>query len=34
VSWPDGEALFEPARQAPAGACAADQLAAFLGRAV
>jgi uncharacterized protein (TIGR03086 family) len=31
---PDGQALFGPAREAPAGAAAADQLAAFLGRAV
>jgi uncharacterized protein (TIGR03086 family) len=31
---PDGEALFGPVRQAPAGASPADQLAAFLGRAV
>jgi uncharacterized protein (TIGR03086 family) len=31
---PDGPALFGPARQAPAGASPADQLAAFLGRAV
>jgi uncharacterized protein (TIGR03086 family) len=31
---PDGHALFGPAREAPAGAGAADQLAAFLGRAV
>jgi uncharacterized protein (TIGR03086 family) len=29
---PDGEALFGPARTAPAGASPADQLAAFLGR--
>jgi len=31
---PDGHALFGPAREVPAGAGAADQLAAFLGRAV
>jgi uncharacterized protein (TIGR03086 family) len=31
---PDGQALFGPARKAPAGAGPADQLAAFLGRAV
>jgi hypothetical protein len=31
---PDGHALFGPAREVPAGARAADQLAAFLGRAV
>jgi uncharacterized protein (TIGR03086 family) len=31
---PDGEAFFGPARQAPAGAGPADQLAAFLGRRV
>jgi uncharacterized protein (TIGR03086 family) len=31
---PDGAALFGPAMQAPAGASAADQLAAFLGRRV
>jgi uncharacterized protein (TIGR03086 family) len=31
---PDGVALFGPARQAPAGASPADQLAAFLGRRV
>ena len=31
---PDGAAPFGPARQAPADAPAADQLAAFLGRAV
>jgi uncharacterized protein (TIGR03086 family) len=31
---PDGLALFGPAREAPAGAGPADQLAAFLGRAV
>jgi uncharacterized protein (TIGR03086 family) len=31
---PDGEALFGPVRPAPAGASPADQLAAFLGRAV
>jgi len=31
---PDGQALFGPAREAPAGAGSADQLAAFLGRAV
>jgi uncharacterized protein (TIGR03086 family) len=31
---PDGQALFGPAREAPAGAGPADQLAAFLGRAV
>jgi len=30
----DGEALFGPVRAAPAGASAADQLAAFLGRSV
>jgi len=30
----EGEALFGPARQAPAGASEADQLAAFLGRSV
>jgi uncharacterized protein (TIGR03086 family) len=30
----DGEALFGPVRPAPAGASPADQLAAFLGRAV
>jgi uncharacterized protein (TIGR03086 family) len=29
---PDGQAPFGPARDAPAGACQADQLAAFLGR--
>jgi uncharacterized protein (TIGR03086 family) len=29
---PDGQALFGPAREAPAGAGPADQLAAFLGR--
>jgi uncharacterized protein (TIGR03086 family) len=29
---PDGQALFGPARNAPAGAGQADQLAAFLGR--
>lgn len=31
---PNGQALFEPACKAPAGARPADQLAAFLGRAV
>lgn len=31
---PDGQALFGPVREAPAGASPADQLAAFLGRAV
>jgi uncharacterized protein (TIGR03086 family) len=31
---PDGQALFGPAREAPAGAGPADQLAAFLGRVV
>jgi uncharacterized protein (TIGR03086 family) len=31
---PDGEAFFGPARTAPAGASAADRLAAFLGRTV
>lgn len=31
---PDGQALFGPVRAAPAGASPADQLAAFLGRAV
>jgi uncharacterized protein (TIGR03086 family) len=31
---PDGQALFGPARKAPAGAGPADHLAAFLGRAV
>jgi uncharacterized protein (TIGR03086 family) len=31
---PDGQALFGPVREAPAGAGPADQLAAFLGRAV
>jgi uncharacterized protein (TIGR03086 family) len=31
---PDGQALFGPAREAPAGAGPADRLAAFLGRAV
>lgn len=31
---PDGQALFGPAREVPAGAGPADQLAAFLGRAV
>jgi len=31
---PDGEALFGPAVEAPAGAGPADQLAAFLGRRV
>jgi uncharacterized protein (TIGR03086 family) len=31
---PDGQALFGPAREAPAGTGAADQLAAFLGRVV
>jgi uncharacterized protein (TIGR03086 family) len=31
---PDGQALFGPAREAPAGAGPADQLAAFLGRTV
>jgi uncharacterized protein (TIGR03086 family) len=31
---PDGQALFGPARTAPAGASQADQLAAFLGRTV
>jgi uncharacterized protein (TIGR03086 family) len=31
---PEGEAPFGPARAAPAGASAADQLAAFLGRVV
>jgi uncharacterized protein (TIGR03086 family) len=31
---PDGDALFGPAREAPAGAGPADQLAAFLGRTV
>jgi hypothetical protein len=32
--WPDGQALFGPGREAPAGAGPADQLAAFLGRVV
>lgn len=31
---PGGQALFGPVREAPAGASPADQLAAFLGRAV
>ena len=31
---PDGQALFGPVREASAGASPADQLAAFLGRAV
>ena len=31
---PDGQALFGPAREAPAGAGPADQLAGFLGRVV
>jgi uncharacterized protein (TIGR03086 family) len=31
---PDGQALFGPALEAPAGASPADQLAAFLGRSV
>jgi uncharacterized protein (TIGR03086 family) len=31
---PDGQALFGPVREAPAGAGPADQLAAFLGRVV
>jgi hypothetical protein len=31
---PDGQALFGPAREIPAGAGSADQLAAFLGRVV
>jgi uncharacterized protein (TIGR03086 family) len=31
---PDGEAAFGPEQQAPAGACAADRLAAFMGRTV
>jgi uncharacterized protein (TIGR03086 family) len=31
---PDGQALFGPAREVPAGAGPADQLAAFLGRLV
>ncbi len=31
---PDGQALFGAVREVPAGAGAADQLAAFLGRAV
>jgi len=31
---PDGQALLGPAREAPAGAGPADQLAAFLGRVV
>jgi hypothetical protein len=31
---PDGQALFGPVREAPAGPGPADQLAAFLGRAV
>ena len=31
---PEGEAFFGPALEAPAGACPADRLAAFLGRAV
>ncbi len=31
---PDGEALFGPAREVPAGAGPAGQLAAFLGRVV
>jgi uncharacterized protein (TIGR03086 family) len=31
---PDGKAAFGPEQQAPAGACAADHLAAFLGRVV
>jgi uncharacterized protein (TIGR03086 family) len=31
---PDGHAMFGPAREVPAGAGPADQLAAFLGRAV
>jgi hypothetical protein len=30
----DGQALVGPAREAPAGAGSADQLAAFLGRVV
>ncbi|HWF17233.1 MAG TPA: TIGR03086 family metal-binding protein [Acidimicrobiales bacterium] len=29
---PDGQAPFGPEQKAPAGACAADQLAAFMGR--
>ena len=31
---PEGEAFFGPALEAPAGACPADRLAAFLGRTV
>lgn len=31
---PDGKAPFGPEQQAPAGACATDQLAAYLGRTV
>jgi uncharacterized protein (TIGR03086 family) len=31
---PDGEAIFGPIVEAPAGACPADHLAAFLGRSV
>jgi uncharacterized protein (TIGR03086 family) len=31
---PDGQALFGPVVEAPAGACPADQLAAFLGRRI
>jgi uncharacterized protein (TIGR03086 family) len=31
---PDGQAMFGPATEAPAGAGPADQLAAFLGRRV
>jgi hypothetical protein len=31
---PDGQALFGPAVEAPAGAGPADQLAAFLGRRI
>ena len=31
---PEGEAIFGPAVEAPAGACPADRLAAFLGRSV
>ena len=29
---PEGQAPFGPIQEAPAGACAADQLAAFMGR--
>ncbi|MGW4637806.1 TIGR03086 family metal-binding protein [Sphaerisporangium sp. NPDC004334] len=31
---PEGEAIFGPSVEAPAGACAADRLAAFLGRSL